>query len=831
MIAFYFLIFLKEIPATKMVNVCATCSGTQFHTMDGYYYCQECGTQSQNHQVEMEADNVMVGDRVIGGDVVTLKKVKSSDARITSWEEYNYILIGLVDELINLGANNRFKKCVLKLWTRYLQTIEAAFFSLDDECLPRLPANYRKRDAEILYNKHHRKRQRRRRNSCTSQESAETKSSTGKADSVIKSFKISKIIKKTKVGDCSILKDGVLTEKYYFQEELARAQFEDYKRLENDSSSVATSLATSSQHSSTDAKSNVSLKLGFTRNARKMLKRKMDQSHIKKHESDYEDALDCHTKRISKKQHDKVENLDNAVLLAIIYLALNLTQDDIQCSDLIRFLREGHVSYYNIQHFLPENIKQEENSNFEALNRRAVFNHFSMRSICAKLFRDMAITELVRPNLVSLVHRYVDELQLPEELKVLLEKVMAFHPPSMEYTYETRNKFCLPNYEGRAMSYIIFTLKMLFGFDDDRETRISNSAREVNKLLSESPELKLFVVEDWLRMLKVRQMVIKRHHMPSAVRQPWQSSGSMTRGVGNWRMYVDHIKTMYQSKMPEERKLKCETDRSGVAYNTMLLLSGLQQKNHEEVHEEKSSQFGAGGGNGPDKSYHFPASMTPYSDYAKVLLEDHSKLELPLQGTTATHLSEDYSLSSLQAFYGDKVITGQLKKALKNRHALNLKVKELGLTNRELHIVRSDYFMENEIPTCMMKVEVVSKEDLDDAPAKKKDKTPEVRLPIKVDDSPLKRGDLVLNISDMDYWMYYHCYHKIKMPFLPGWDEVLRILPNNFKFLMFECARIIEQDPRFMCLELAVLERVLIYEKAGEAEPKGYKGRPPKHMW
>lgn len=183
-----------------MVLECDTCNGTEFETIDGYAYCQECGTQSQQQQVEMEAELVLVGDRTIA-EIVNLKINKHEDTRITSWEEYNYILVGLVEELIGLGANNRFKKCVLRLWTRYLQVIEAAFFSLDDECLPRLPANYNKRDAEILYNKHHRKRARKRRaSSCSSVSSTETKDSTGKADSVIKSFKVSKIIKMTKVS-------------------------------------------------------------------------------------------------------------------------------------------------------------------------------------------------------------------------------------------------------------------------------------------------------------------------------------------------------------------------------------------------------------------------------------------------------------------------------------------------------------------------------------------------------------------------------------------------------------------------------------------------------
>lgn len=59
-------------------------------------------------------------------------------------------MAGLVNELLSLGANREFKKTVFKLWTRYLQVIEAAFFSIDDNLLPKLPANYEKRLEFVL---------------------------------------------------------------------------------------------------------------------------------------------------------------------------------------------------------------------------------------------------------------------------------------------------------------------------------------------------------------------------------------------------------------------------------------------------------------------------------------------------------------------------------------------------------------------------------------------------------------------------------------------------------------------------------------------------------
>lgn len=460
----------------------------------------------------MEAEAIMVGDRTIGGETIHLKRVKTEETRLTSWEEYNYILVGLVDELINLGASYKLKKMTLKIWARYLQGTEAAFFSLHDECLPKLPANYQKRDAEILYNKHH-KRRKRRRTSCSSVETAETKSSNGKADSVIKSFNVSKILKKTKVG--RIINQLIPIKRSQFQEELARIQYEDYKKSEDESSSVATALATSSNTSHTS--DNISLNLQFTRTARKQLKRKMPKKHIVKHESDYEDALDCHREWTKVKQADKLESLSNTVLISILLLALNLIEDDIQAADLIRFLREGHLSYFNVQRFLPENVKQEQSRAFEHLSRRGFFNHYFLRETTAKLCRDMAIPEMIRPNLFALMCRYVDELGLPDEFKSMLEQFIRLHPPEMNFNQEIGYSSSCPNYEGRAISYIIFILKLLFGIDDDRETKISDSARELNKLIPEDKSLRLFVIDDWLQMLKMRRMVVQKYHMPTAV--------------------------------------------------------------------------------------------------------------------------------------------------------------------------------------------------------------------------------------------------------------------------------------------------------------------------
>lgn len=64
---------------------------------------------------------------------------------LTSWEEYNFILVGLVDELIDLGAKDELKMTVLQLWTTYLRVNEVAFFSRREPRIPKLGASFKLR--------------------------------------------------------------------------------------------------------------------------------------------------------------------------------------------------------------------------------------------------------------------------------------------------------------------------------------------------------------------------------------------------------------------------------------------------------------------------------------------------------------------------------------------------------------------------------------------------------------------------------------------------------------------------------------------------------------
>lgn len=67
----------------------------------------------------------------VGSQIINTKK-------LLSWECFNLILLGLTDEIIELGAKPNIKAIVLQLWVRYLQCINAAFISRQFKKLPKL---------------------------------------------------------------------------------------------------------------------------------------------------------------------------------------------------------------------------------------------------------------------------------------------------------------------------------------------------------------------------------------------------------------------------------------------------------------------------------------------------------------------------------------------------------------------------------------------------------------------------------------------------------------------------------------------------------------------
>lgn len=122
---------------------CEVCGEKTFQEREGYFYCIECGTQKQQIQaVDLTADDNF-NETAAGkhtSRVIRQPKdlAKTGDNDITSWEFYNYVLRGFVQELLDMGAKPELKLMTLQVWAAYMSQMEVAFCRNNELGLPKL---------------------------------------------------------------------------------------------------------------------------------------------------------------------------------------------------------------------------------------------------------------------------------------------------------------------------------------------------------------------------------------------------------------------------------------------------------------------------------------------------------------------------------------------------------------------------------------------------------------------------------------------------------------------------------------------------------------------
>ncbi|XP_050053252.1 TATA box-binding protein-associated factor RNA polymerase I subunit B isoform X3 [Aphis gossypii] len=136
-------------------NECFVCGCNNFTVTDGAFVCNECGIQSQTIREEHVGihENVQLNyedPANIDHEITTGSQLEKAK-KLLSWECYNFILLGLIDEIIELGAKPSLKIIVLQLWVQYLQFIEVAFTSKKFKKLPKLNTSINDVDCQILY--------------------------------------------------------------------------------------------------------------------------------------------------------------------------------------------------------------------------------------------------------------------------------------------------------------------------------------------------------------------------------------------------------------------------------------------------------------------------------------------------------------------------------------------------------------------------------------------------------------------------------------------------------------------------------------------------------
>lgn len=330
----------------------------------------------------------------------------------------------------------------------------------------------------------------------------------------------------------------------------------------------------------------------YNRYARKEILKQVTKNHFKNHCKDFEDELKCHKmtyQSVSRAYEQGITIITRNKLYTIIYLSLLIIKDKIQLGDLLRYIREGHLSFDHVEHFFPEGMNTSSfNMNVYAGSSHLLC-HNRVRETAVSLSKFLGISQKIRiQNLVELCERYCKELNLPQEIFECCKKLMSQSPPRMIFTPTTT---LFPNYEARAIGYIIFVLKLLFGLDDETELELSNYARNVSAKAKQNglnvPEM--FVFDEWLRHIEYRKFVLRLHHFPTQF--------LYSKKVDDPDEYVAFLK-----EQNEKRDIDLQLTND---YQTLERLLGKLQANESFQNRQIT----------------FPITLTPFYDYSKCLAE------------------------------------------------------------------------------------------------------------------------------------------------------------------------------------------------------------------
>lgn len=274
--------------------------------------------------------------------------------------------------------------------------------------------------------------------------------------------------------------------------------------------------------------------------------------------------------------------LNDKTLINILYCALNICQSRIQLGDLLRLTREGHISFYNFMKHIPEHLRERLSlidGHSLSFNKTSTIR-MNMPAFIG-LIPDLKHTLKV-PLMPPLVRRYLKDLSLPDDLGDYIERLINFMPPNMRTDYSKS----LPNFEARAMAYIVFVLKLIFGIDGYREKEISKSAQRFNKKLKKhNIESGVFVYEEWREFIAYRDVILSKYYNPYVLTRQYE-------GDKPYKLFLGMLDQTKQEILTKKKKThtifeKKHDERSTNTQNLATKLMALHENDDDEEDELK----------------------------------------------------------------------------------------------------------------------------------------------------------------------------------------------------------------------------------------------------
>ncbi|XP_044753545.1 TATA box-binding protein-associated factor RNA polymerase I subunit B [Coccinella septempunctata] len=734
---------------------CDTCGGINFELVFGFYHCSECQTRRQDIQ-ELEEDE---HDQKLQGILSTKTAIKQETkilekVKLTTWECYNYVIKGMTEELLILGADLLLRSVVKKLWFKYLLKLEV----INSE-KPKLQAVNTKIDAEIVYGINRKRKKKRK--SCKS------------SNADLSSF-----------GSVSSMREYSKKKRLLFNSQ------HDYSLSKSVDNSILDETVESLKNQSQKS-SHSSFPLKFNKYAKKELRRRQSKRHLKKHSEDFENNLSCHRNsysEASKKYQNSSHLLSINKIYSILYLGLLLTKSKIQLADMLRFIREGHLSFNSFKHFFPEEVS--DNFLTQTAPRKSCLTSASLRESTlhmAKFLDVLAYLEV--QNLALLIERFCSELNLPRIIEIRALNSLVITLPKMKIDENTK---VIPNYEGRALSFILFQLKVFFSIDGKTEKYLSENASTLNNA---DMELNMFDFMKWLQYIDYRKHALKTNHFPTefSENKKFKNSGAFVKFLIN--------------KNPEYEKddIDNKTSVKGQDCRQLLIKLKDRQSNIEDA-------------------IYFKPSFTPSKDYVKTLLDDyciHGEEEKNILKRSFQDCNLDFILNPSKYIN----LLGKGKKVEIKLGGINENIKQHKLINMDTE--RSKKLREDR-KFSVVQLRTTQKQTLE----KKKSSS---NLTTTKDDYIKKfqeyhrfslRSEEIENQLGFSggksgkkkyvHLVPYECYwvnthFNLGLLSKDTFEEHLGTYPYNFQFVLKEMARIGEQTEQELLEEFTLTEIYLLY--------------------
>ncbi|XP_014216030.1 uncharacterized protein LOC106644859 [Copidosoma floridanum] len=573
-------------------KICTFCKSTSFYTESGFFYCTQCLTQNEDANEQVFEAQYDTNTRF---RTTKIQKRKVEDTDVigwTSWELYNFALLKMTNELIEIGADPAIKLTVFQLWTYYLTKLEVAFTSKTKKLIPKMSRQFRKKDAEIIYGKVKKSKKKRRRKSVASSNTSLLSTSiTSVGSASRRSFLNSQRL---------LIKD---------HNQLAKEQ----QSTDAEANSSMNQSLDSLQSSFSKASSNA-VRIRFNKRAR--LEAKKAKEKAKKVPRGVKEYIKKNY--VSDSYSYGPDVLTPFRLWCVAFLALRIHNQKIYASDMLRFGRENHLTYYKLHNAIPPEVALAKDD-LICLTPSSDITHKGLRTLSAKMARFLGIEKLPKPDIVGLIRRYCEDLELPKGVILYAERLYLSSPCIMDYT---KKSLVIPNYEGRAMAFIIVVLKTLFGLDDITEKEISRVVDKINRSAAERDilEAKLFSFGEWQEFIECRKAILASIHFPSKVKYDPEN---MNRS----HLYLRFMTLMdqrFNTIPPELDKGKNVVTSTAMADIMRQCVNDLSNCNNDAKIEPLKEMMT------------FPASLTPLKFYIAQLAED-SHIDVPYVLQTKFH--------------------------------------------------------------------------------------------------------------------------------------------------------------------------------------------------